>query len=180
MKGCLTVLVLLSVLVVLGLVVPIRLIGTGLDDFGDRERRMAAKALFHGPELYGSGFLEIGDYSGPPLVLGRHVEGVEECPPLPGGETPEEDSYRAYGGGAPGTERTASSASPGERWRSTVAVAGDGSRTSERLGAHQDRRGLKADGQELTAQKVGTRGFEPPTSSSRTRRATRLRYVPTE
>src|SRR5215203_803492 len=28
--------------------------------------------------------------------------------------------------------------------------------------------------------KVGTRGFEPPTSSSRTRRATRLRYVPTE
>src|SRR5215216_972442 len=26
---------------------------------------------------------------------------------------------------------------------------------------------------------VGTRGFEPPTSSSRTRRATRLRYVPT-
>ena len=100
MKGCLTVLVLLSVLVVLGLVVPIRLIGTGLDDFGDRERRMAAKALFHGPELYGSGFLEIGDYSGPPLVLGRHVEGVEECPPLPGGEKLEEDSYRAYGGGS--------------------------------------------------------------------------------
>src|SRR5215208_1074851 len=29
-------------------------------------------------------------------------------------------------------------------------------------------------------EKVGTRGFEPPTSSSRTRRATRLRYVPTE
>src|SRR5918992_672196 len=29
------------------------------------------------------------------------------------------------------------------------------------------------------ARKVGTRGFEPPTSSSRTRRATRLRYVPT-
>src|SRR5215211_9468779 len=28
-------------------------------------------------------------------------------------------------------------------------------------------------------EKVGTRGFEPPTSSSRTRRATRLRYVPT-
>ena len=40
--------------------------------------------------------------------------------------------------------------------------------------------GPKADGQKMTAQKVGTRGFEPPTSSSRTRRATRLRYVPTE
>src|SRR5215212_5679360 len=32
----------------------------------------------------------------------------------------------------------------------------------------------------LTSKEVGTRGFEPPTSSSRTRRATRLRYVPTE
>ena len=98
MKGCLTVLV----LVFLGLAVPMRLIGTGLDGFGDPgdcERRMAAKALFHGPELYGSGFLEIGDYNGPPLVLGWHVESVKKCPPLPGGEEPEADSYRAYGGG---------------------------------------------------------------------------------
>lgn len=103
MRGCLAVLVLLSVLVFLGLVVPVRLIGTGLDDFGDpgdRERRMAAKALFHGPELYGSGSLEIGDYNGPPLVLGWHVESVEECPPLPGRERSEADSYRAYGGGS--------------------------------------------------------------------------------
>src|SRR3712207_9455249 len=37
-----------------------------------------------------------------------------------------------------------------------------------------------ANGAVLTAREVGTRGFEPPTSSSRTRRATRLRYVPTE
>jgi hypothetical protein len=143
MKGCLTVLVPLSVLVVLGLVVPIRLIGTGLDDFGDRERRMAAKALFHGPELYGNSFLEIGDYSGPPLVLGWHVEGVEECPPLPGGRSPRRTATAPTARGAPGSGRTPSSASPGERWRSTVAVAGDGSRTSERFGVHQDRRGAE-------------------------------------
>src|ERR687898_1869927 len=31
----------------------------------------------------------------------------------------------------------------------------------------------------LLPKRVGTRGFEPPTSSSRTRRATRRRYVPT-
>lgn len=87
----------------LGVELPLRLIGTGLEDFGhpgDRERRMAARALFHGPELYGSGILEIGDYNGPSLVLGWYVESVEECPPLPGGEKPETDSYRAYGGGS--------------------------------------------------------------------------------
>jgi len=103
MRGCLTVLAILFVLGFLAVELPYRLIGNGLDDFGnpgDRERRMAAKALFHGPELYGSGFLEIGDYNGPTLVLGWHVESVEECPPLPGGEKPEADSYRAYGGGS--------------------------------------------------------------------------------
>lgn len=82
-----------------GLILPIYLIDLGLEDFEGSERRMAARALFHGPELYGSGFLEIGDYNGPPLVLGWHVKSVEECPSLPGGRKPEADSYRAYGGG---------------------------------------------------------------------------------
>ena len=98
MRGCLTVLAVLFVLVFLGVELPYRLIGTGIEDFEGRERRMASGALFHGPELYGSGFLEIGDYNGPPLVLGWHVKGVKECPEPPPGKKIEKDSYRAYAG----------------------------------------------------------------------------------
>jgi hypothetical protein len=117
-----------------GLILPIYLIGTGLEDFGNpgnRERRMAANALFHGTGLYGDGLLEIGDYNGPPLVLGWYVEGVEECPPLPGGRKPEADSYRAFGGRGPASARTPSLGSPGARWSSPAGAAGSGSRTSE-------------------------------------------------
>lgn len=102
MKAWLTVFAALLALWGFGVVLPERLIGSGIDDFGnpgDPERRMAAKALFHGPGLFGSGFLEISDYNGPPLVLGWHVKSVKRCPPLPNGEKPEADSYRAYGGG---------------------------------------------------------------------------------
>ncbi len=63
MRGCLTVLAVLFVLVFLGVELPYRLIGTGLDDFGDpgdRERRMAAKALFHAPSCTVAAFSRSG------------------------------------------------------------------------------------------------------------------------
>ena len=85
----------------LGIVLPSWVIGSGLEGFGDpgnRERRMASRALLHGAELHGSGFLEIGDYNGPPLVLGWHVKSVKECPERPPGKRIEKDSYRAYAG----------------------------------------------------------------------------------
>ena len=100
MKGCLVTFAALLALFLTGVVLPSWLIGIGIEDFEGPERRMASRALFYGPELYGSGFLEIGDYNGPPLVLGWHVDGVEKCPPLPRGEKPEADSYRAYAGGS--------------------------------------------------------------------------------
>ena len=131
MKGCLVTFAALLALFLTGVVLPSWLIGIGIEDFEGPERRMASRALFYGPELYGSGFLEIGDYNGPPLVLGWHVDGVEKCPPLPRGEKPEADSYRAYAGGAPRSARTPSSASLGARWRSPAGAAGSGSRTSE-------------------------------------------------
>lgn len=98
MKGCITALAALFFLVFLEVVLPDRLIGTGIEDFEGNERRMASKAFFHGPELYGSDFLEIGDYNGPPLVLGWHVKSVEECQAPPPGEKIEKDSYQAYAG----------------------------------------------------------------------------------
>src|SRR3712207_3428237 len=95
MKGCLVVLAVLVILGVVSVVLPNRLIGSGLEDFEGSKRRMASQALFHIATYYGNGFLEIGDYTGPPLVLGWHVRGVEECPGTPSGEDFEEDSYRA-------------------------------------------------------------------------------------
>ncbi len=101
MKGCLVVIAVLVGLLAGGLVLPVWLIGNRPEDFGNRgdpERREAARALFHAAAYYGEGFLEYGDYIGPPLVLGWRVECMEGCPPFPGGEEPEEDSYRAYAG----------------------------------------------------------------------------------
>ncbi len=89
MKGCLVILAALLALFLAGLILPTYLVGSGVDDFEGRERRMATRALFHGTAYY----------DGPPLVLGWHVEGVEECPPLPRGEEPREDGYRAWTGG---------------------------------------------------------------------------------
>ena len=101
MKGCLSVFAVLFVLLV-GALLPPWIIGNGLEDFGNRgdpERRAASAALFVVTTLYGSSSLNVLEYTGPSLVLGWHVESVERCPPLPGGEKPEADSYRAYAGG---------------------------------------------------------------------------------
>ncbi len=99
MKGCLMVLAVLVALWVVGVVLPNRLIGIGLEDFEGRERRIASRALLDISSGYGNGFLEIGDYTGSPLVLGWHVTSVEECPDAPPGKRVERDSIRAYVGG---------------------------------------------------------------------------------
>ena len=90
----------LAVILLVGTLLPPRIIGLGLEDFESRERRTASHALFLVSTLYGDSSLDVLEYVGPPFVLGWHVEGVEECPPLPRGEEPEEDSYRAYAGGS--------------------------------------------------------------------------------
>ncbi len=102
MKGCLSILVVLIGLFVGGLVLPVWLIGNGLEDFGnpgDPERRAAGAARYLVTTHYGSSSLNVLAYTGPSLVLGWHVESVERCPPLPRGEEPREDGYRAYAGG---------------------------------------------------------------------------------
>jgi hypothetical protein len=101
MKGCLIVFAVLVGLFAGGLGLPMWLIDNGVEDFGNRgdpERRGAARAFFYVATYYGESFLDYGDYIGPPLVLGWRVEDVEGCPPLPSGEEPEEDGYRAYAG----------------------------------------------------------------------------------
>ena len=101
MKGCLSVFAMLVVLLV-GALLPPWIIGTGLEDFGnpgDPERRAAGAALFVVTTYYGSSSLNVLEYTGPSLVLGWHVESVQRCPPLPRGEEPREDGYRAYAGG---------------------------------------------------------------------------------
>ncbi len=98
MRGLLAVFAVLIVLVFLGAGLPVRLIGNGLEGFGNHERRVASRAFFHVVTYYGETFLEYDDYTGPSLVLGWHVESVKKCPPLPGGRKPEADSYRAYAG----------------------------------------------------------------------------------
>jgi hypothetical protein len=80
MKAWLVFLVVLLALLWAGLVLPGRLIDSRLEDFERQERRMASGALFHVAAFYGDGFLEIGDYNGPPLVLGWRVKSVQECP----------------------------------------------------------------------------------------------------
>lgn len=105
MKGCLSVFAVLVVLLV-GALLPPWIIGTGLEDFGnpgDPERRAAGAALYLVTTLYGSSSLNVLEYTGPSLVLGWHVEGVERCPPLPRGEEPREDGYRAWTGGRSAT-----------------------------------------------------------------------------
>jgi hypothetical protein len=99
MKGCLSVFVVLAILLSVGALLPLRIIDSGVEDFEGRERRAASAAFFTVSTLYGDSSLEVLEYVGPPLVLGWHVEGVEECPPLPRGEEPREDGYRAYAGG---------------------------------------------------------------------------------
>jgi len=59
---------------------------------------MASQALFHTADFYGNGSLEIGDYNGPPLVLGWYVKSVEECRGTPSREDFEGNSYRAMVG----------------------------------------------------------------------------------
>ena len=101
MKDCLSVFAVLVVLLV-GALLPPWIIGTGLEDFGNRrgpERRAASAALFIVTTLYGDSSLNVLEYTGPSLVLGWHVESVQRCPPLPRGEEPREDGYRAYAGG---------------------------------------------------------------------------------
>lgn len=102
MKGCLTAFATLSVFLFfvwsLGVVLPDRLIGFDLEDFEGSERRMASQALFHITEVYGNGFLEIGDYNGPPLVLGWHVKSVRECPGTPSRRDFEMGHYNAVVG----------------------------------------------------------------------------------
>ena len=99
MKGSLVVLAVLVALWLASVELPNRLIGIGLEDFEGRERRLASRALLDISSGYGNGFLEIGDYTGPPLVLGWHVTSVEECPDPPPGKRVERDSIRAYVGG---------------------------------------------------------------------------------
>jgi len=70
----------------LGVALPSRYIGDGLDAFEGAEKAAASRALFDVTEYYGNGFLEIGDYNGPPLVLGWRVEAAEGCPGAPFGE----------------------------------------------------------------------------------------------
>lgn len=82
----------------LGVILPGRLIGSGLEDFGGREKRMASGGFFHVAQYYGDSFLEYDDYIGPPLVLGWHIEGLEECPGAPSRKDIEGNSYRAVGG----------------------------------------------------------------------------------
>lgn len=98
MKGCLVTLVALFVFLLLAVELPIRLVEPGLEDFEGRERKMASRALADVATFYGNGFLEIGDYNGPPLVLGWYVKSVEKCPPPPSGEKIEKDSYRSFVG----------------------------------------------------------------------------------
>ncbi len=100
MKGCLSVFSALAVLLLVGALLPPWLIGGGVGDFEGRERRMASRAFFYVTTLYGYSSLDVYEYVGPPLVLGWHVENVKECPPLPHGEEPREDGYRAYAGGS--------------------------------------------------------------------------------
>ena len=100
MKGCLVIVAVLLALFIAGAVLPTGLIGSGVRDFKGDERRMAQRAFFYMTTYYGASFLNYGEYVGPALVLGWRVKGVEECPPLPRGEEPREDSYRAYAGGS--------------------------------------------------------------------------------
>jgi hypothetical protein len=99
MRGCLTAIVALCVLVLfvwgLGVMLSDRVMGSGLENFEGRERWMASQALFHIADFYGNGSLEVGDYNGPPLVLGWHVESVEECPGTPSRKEIEGNHYRA-------------------------------------------------------------------------------------
>jgi hypothetical protein len=101
MKGCLSAFAALVVLLV-GALLPPWIIGNGLEDLGnpgDPEWRAAGAALYLVTTLYGDSSLNVLEYVGPPLVLTWHVEGVERCPPLPRGEEPGEDGYRAFSGG---------------------------------------------------------------------------------
>ena len=77
MRGYLAVLAALIVLVFLGASLPVRLIGNGLGDLGDNERREASRAFFYVVTYYGESFLNYDDYIGPPLVLGWHVGSVK-------------------------------------------------------------------------------------------------------
>lgn len=89
----------LAVFLSAGTLLPLRTIDSGVEDFEGRERRAASSAFFTVTTLYGDSSLDVLEYTGPSLVLGWHVEGLEECPPLPRGEEPREDGYRAYAGG---------------------------------------------------------------------------------
>lgn len=100
MKVFLVTLAALLALFLAGAMLPFWLIGFGVEDFEGRERRTASQALFLVTTLYGNSSFEVLEYVGPPFVLGWHVEDVEKCPPLPRGEQPEEDSYRAHAGGS--------------------------------------------------------------------------------
>ena len=99
MKGCLSVFAVLVVLLLSGVYLPSWIIGDGVEDFEGSERRAASAALYLVTTLYGYSSIDVLEYVGPPLVIGWHVEGVEKCPPLPRGEEPRKNGYRAWTGG---------------------------------------------------------------------------------
>ena len=98
MRGCLV-----SLVVIIGALIllcfcfffPLGFIGSGLEDFEGRERRMAGDVLIHVESFYGSGILEIGDYNGPLLVLGWHIENVERCSGAPSRKDLDTGHYNA-------------------------------------------------------------------------------------